>query len=164
MLWLRIADYKGRRKLIILGLFLHILPTLLFLIKINPLTLYIGMASLGLKNPLTASLSYLLFLESVGPRYRAISVFFLSIVDGSSSIWLVLFYQFCNNWHILFYLNLSLACFLLIPFVLILKESPKFFGLCEPVLASEEDFWLHRLNEPSSHVLKSPSRRRRNYQ
>ena len=41
-------------------------------------------------------------------------------------MWLPFLYEFGKNWRILYWLNIGLAFFLIIPFLLFVKESPKF--------------------------------------
>ena len=47
-------------------------------------------------------------------------------MDSLTNVWLPLFYEFSNDWRILYWLNLAFTFFLALPFLLFVQESPKY--------------------------------------
>ena len=93
MVWLRLTDFWGRKKMILAGYFAHIAIQLIYLITMTPLSIYILLFFFGFKSSLNCSIAYLLLLENVGPQYRATAWVLLGLVDGSSNLWLPLLFK-----------------------------------------------------------------------
>ena len=81
---------------------------------------------LGFKASLTVSLSYILLLEIVSPNLRAIFNAVLGSFDSLSTLCLPFFFEYAKKWRYLYWENLGLAALLILPHVLLVKESPKF--------------------------------------
>lgn len=126
ILWLRVADLVGRKWLVVGGLVLHIVNQLIYIIKLNTTTLYIAIVIFGFKGAITILVSYLLLVEIVSPKFRAVFCALSNGIDGSSNAWLPLVYQFGKSFWILYWMNFILAITLLTPMIFFIPESPKF--------------------------------------
>lgn len=109
------------------GALLNILIFLILLIDMSVVTIYITLFFLGFESPLLISLPYLLIMEVVSPNKRALFSMILNLFDGTTSLFLPLFYQYGKNWWILYWINLALTVLGLLGLVSFVKESPKFY-------------------------------------
>ena len=126
LVWSRLTDLWGRKWMIFGGLIFHIAILLILVIKVNPFTLIVFLFLLGFKAPLTISVVYLLLLEIVSPQRRAIITLFANVSESVATLILPLIFQFGKKWRILFWLNFGIATLLLLLFLFIIVESPKF--------------------------------------
>ena len=94
ILWLRVTDLVGRKWLVVGGVLLHIVTQLIYIIKLNIVSLYIATCLLGFKAAITNLVTYLLLVEIVSPNFRAIFCALANGFDGASNAWLPLAYEF----------------------------------------------------------------------
>ena len=79
LLWSRLTDLWGRKWMIFAGLISHLGILMILLIEVSPFSIVAFLFLLGLKAPLTISIVYLLLMEIVAPKSRAIMAIFVNL-------------------------------------------------------------------------------------
>lgn len=122
-MWL--SDIVGRKIIIQIGLILHI-ASLLFVIYVRGIVvLYIFLFIFGLRVPMAAHVGSLMTYETVSQRVRSYATSVLTILDGTTNVWLPVFFFYAKDWRILFWGSIGLVVILFFLITFLVPESPR---------------------------------------
>ena len=120
-----ISDIVGRKIIIQIGLILHIL-VLIFVLYVRSLTvLFIFLFVFGLRVPMAAHVGSLMTYEMVSQRVRSYATSVLTILDGTTNVWLPVFFFYAKDWRILFWGSIGLVLILFCLITFLIPESPR---------------------------------------
>ena len=121
LLWMRLSDSWGRRRMVIGGLFLFLFTLTIYFLQMSDTTVKVTLFLFGVDAPLIVLISYVLIFESVPQSHRAFTTALTFLFDSLSSFYLPLIYEFGKNWWILIWIDLVTALLLLVPLFFVVK-------------------------------------------
>ena len=122
-MWL--SDIVGRKIIIQIGLILHIVILLVVLLLRGLPVLYIFLFVFGLRVPMAAHVGSLMTYEMVGQRVRSYATSVLTILDGTTNVWMPVFFYYAKDWRYLFWGLIGLVAIIFLIVTFLVPESPR---------------------------------------
>ena len=87
--------------------------------------LYIFLFVFGLRVPMAAHVGSLMTYEMVGQRVRSYATSVLTILDGTTNVWMPVFFYYAKDWRYLFWGSIGLVAIIFLIVTFLVPESPR---------------------------------------
>ena len=121
------ADHFGRKIFTYFGLSLQLVVNIILFFVRSPLYLYVYMALIGIRTPLASHVPYMLQIELTSGKYRPIFGLMNSGFNGFSILLIALIFLYISDWKIFMIMETVEVAVLLICYIFVLPDSPRFY-------------------------------------